>query len=65
MDMGVLKQYSSRGGDSDGKAASAKNDKESYHSSDQEDAKEGYSTVKNLHEKYYTPHDLVLNSVLR
>ncbi|KAL0270475.1 UNVERIFIED_CONTAM: hypothetical protein PYX00_007876 [Menopon gallinae] len=65
MDMGVLKQYSSRSGNSDAKTGSAKDDKDSCHSSEQEDAKEGYSTVKNLHEKHYTPHDLVLNSVLR
>lgn len=66
MDMGVLKQNSGRGfANSFNKNCGLKDDKESCNSSEHEDTKEEYSTIKRFHEKHYTPHNLILNSVLR
>ena len=66
MDMGVLKQSSGRSSSSNlGSKNFGKEDKDSGHSSEQDDIREGYSTAKSLHEKHYTAHNLVLNSVLR
>lgn len=65
--MGVLKQSMGRSGsiNFNGKTVGGKEDKDSCHSSEQDDIREGYSTAKSLHEKHFTAHNLVLNSVLR
>lgn len=67
MDMGVLKQSAGRSssGNLGGKNRGSKDDKDSSHSSEQEEVRECYSTAKSLHEKHYSAHNLVLNSVLR
>ncbi|KAK6643812.1 hypothetical protein RUM43_000075 [Polyplax serrata] len=69
IDMGVLKESLSgrESGNLSNKNAgkSDKEDKDSCHSSEHEEVKEEYSTVKNINEKHCTSQDLLLNTILR